>query len=83
MKNSSLHGDQFFWTRYALSGQDGVFNWDDKTPALPVLFAQAALVRPDFATGHNKSSWTVKAEQYLDRIISGKGRGLLTEGGHL
>ncbi|KAF8517862.1 9 glycosyl hydrolase [Gautieria morchelliformis] len=74
---------QSFWTQYALSGQDGVFNWDDKTPALPVLFAQAALVRPDFATGHNSSSWTVEAERYFDRIISGKGRGVLTEGGLL
>lgn len=71
---------QSFWTQYTLGGQDSVFNWDDKRPALPVLFVQAALVLPDVDPAHHLSAWQDEAEQYFDRIIGEKGRGSMTKG---
>lgn len=72
---------QAFWSQFTLGGKDDVFNWDDKTPALPVLFTQVALTRPEVDIGHNVSAWKVEAERYFDRILNGKGRGSLTKGG--
>ncbi|KAL0949673.1 hypothetical protein HGRIS_009711 [Hohenbuehelia grisea] len=64
-----------------LGGNDGdkVFNWDEKTPGLPVLFAQVApSVNKD-----SVSSWQSQAERYFDRIVGGKSRAYLTGGGLL
>jgi len=66
------------YQQYKLGGQDGVFNWDSKTPGLAVLFAQIAQSSPDFSG--DLSSWQSEAERYFDRIVSGGG---LTPGGLL
>jgi endoglucanase len=69
-----------FWSQYALEGQDSVFNWDNKAPALPVLFVQAALARPEVDMGHNLSAWQAVSEGYFDRIVGENGRGSMTKG---
>ncbi|KAF8591471.1 glycoside hydrolase family 9 protein [Ramaria rubella] len=78
---------QDFWTQYSLAGQDGVFNWDDKTPALAVLFSQIAALRPDLQQGQNNNmnltSWKNEAERYFDNVVENKGPAILTKGGLL
>ena len=64
-----------------------VWNWDSKTPAVYLLFVEAALARPGLALGAgldvNLTGWQTEAEGYLDRIVNGeKRRGFLTRGGH-
>ncbi|KAL1740949.1 glycoside hydrolase family 9 protein [Schizophyllum fasciatum] len=57
----------------------GVFNWDSKVPALPILFAQVSN-----ATGHgDTNSWTQKSENILDGILDGDNGAALTKGGLL
>ncbi|KAF8529080.1 glycoside hydrolase family 9 protein [Hysterangium stoloniferum] len=88
--STSVHGAEFysqaesFWRNYSLAGSNGVLNWDDKTPALPVLFAQIAMARSDLSsTGNNISEWKGEAERYFDDILGNKGPGFLTDGGLL
>ena len=69
-----------FWSQYTLGDQDGVFNWDNKAPALPVLFVQAALMRPEVDVSHNLSAWQAVSEGNFDRIVGGNGRGSMTKG---
>lgn len=67
-----------YYEQFDLAGQDGVFNWDSKTPGLAVLFAQVAQASPNL--GGNISSWQVEAERYFDRIVNRKGPSYLTKG---
>jgi endoglucanase len=83
--NSSDHYKEAeaYYTQYSL-GQDDVFNWDSRGPALPLVFLQAMSLAPSIANGaRNKSSdWQQAAETYFDRITNGKSRGQLTKGRH-
>ncbi|KAH7929494.1 glycoside hydrolase family 9 protein [Leucogyrophana mollusca] len=72
---------QSYWSQYALAGYNGVFNWDTKTPGLPVLFAQIAQANPSF--GGNMSTWQTEAERYFDGIVYGGGGGYSTREGGL
>jgi endoglucanase len=67
---------------FKLGGKDDVFNWDDRTPALAVLFSQILHVAPSLASTAKKamSDWQSEAESYFDRILNGYGRGQLTGG---
>jgi endoglucanase len=72
-----------FYSKYSLSSQNGVLNWDSKTPMISILFSQSA-----FANGGD-NKWQVESERYLDNIITiskgkkGQGGGYLTKGGLL
>ncbi|KAG2058833.1 glycoside hydrolase family 9 protein [Suillus hirtellus] len=80
--SSSLYQQaQGYWQQYSLSSYNGVFNWDNKTPGLPVLFAQIAQANPTF--GGNASTWQTVAEKYFDGIVYGGGPGYQTHGGLL
>ncbi|KAG6911710.1 hypothetical protein DXG01_007960 [Tephrocybe rancida] len=70
-----------YYTKFKLSGQNGVFNWDSKTPALAVLFAQMSQSNSNF--GGNLSVWRAEAERYFDRIVNKQGPGHLTRDGLL
>ena len=77
--SSSLYQQaQGYWQQYGLGSYDGVFNWDNKTPGLPVLFAQIAQTNPTF--GGNASTWQTVAEKYFDGIVYGSGPGYQTRG---
>ncbi|KAG2146672.1 glycoside hydrolase family 9 protein [Suillus clintonianus] len=80
--SSSLYQQaQGYWQQYDLGSYNGVFNWDFKTPGLPVLFAQIAQANPSF--GGNASTWQAVAEKYFDGIVYGGGPGYQTHGGLL
>lgn len=68
------------WSEYSLGdpNADAGFNWDDKSPAMPVLFTQIAQMQPDFT--QNVSAWQIVAENYFDRIVRNKGTGFMTKG---
>lgn len=70
-----------YYAQYSLGGQDDVFNWDSKTPALAVLFAEIASSRP--SVGSDVSKWQTEAERYFDNIIDGKSQGFLTKGTYI
>ena len=77
--STSLYQDaEAFYSKYSLGDWTGVFNWDSKTPGLPVLFSQVNHASPSI--GGNFSNWQKNAETYLDAVISGKGSGYLTKG---
>ncbi|KAH0840079.1 glycoside hydrolase family 9 protein [Lanmaoa asiatica] len=80
--NSSLLYEeaQSYYSQYNLSGYKGVFNWDTKTPGIPVLFAQIAQANPTFG---NISTWQDQAETYFDGVVYGGGDGYTTTGGLL
>jgi endoglucanase len=65
-----------YYKKFGLSGYDGVFNWDSKTPGLAVLFSQLAQA----GLGGNISMWQAEAESYFDDIVNKKGPGFLTNG---
>jgi endoglucanase len=65
-----------YYKQFELSGYDGVFNWDSKTPGLAVLFSQLAQV----GLGGDMSKWQTEAERYFDNIVNKKGPGFLTSG---
>jgi endoglucanase len=72
---------------YSLTASHEVWNWDSKTPAVYLLFVEAALARPGLAMGAgldvNLTGWQTEAEGYLDRIVNGeKRRGFLTRGAY-
>jgi endoglucanase len=69
-----------YYQRYNLGGQNGVFNWDSKTPGLAVLFAQIARASPTF--GSNLSTWQTEAERYFDQIVNKQGPATMTNGQH-
>ncbi|PPQ99044.1 hypothetical protein CVT24_003604 [Panaeolus cyanescens] len=70
-----------YWTKYSLQNSNRVFNWDSKTPGLPVLFAQINQANPDL--GGNFTAWRKIAEDYFDAIVDKKGPGFLTRDGLL
>ncbi|KAG6854997.1 hypothetical protein C0991_005926 [Blastosporella zonata] len=72
---------QNYYNKFQLAGQNGVFNWDSKTPALAVLFAQMSQSNSNF--GGNLSIWRNEAERYFDRILNTQGPGYMTRGGLL
>ncbi len=67
-----------YYSSFELSGQDGVFNWDSKTPGLAVLFAQIA--QSGSSIGSNASEWQEEAERYFDGILNYDGRFFETRG---
>lgn len=83
--NSSAHlaEAETLYSQNKFAGQDGVFNWDSKTPGLAVLFAQILTERPYLAGSTNLATWQKEAERYFDNIVSGKSQGQLTDGGLL
>ncbi|KAI5124856.1 hypothetical protein M0805_007289 [Coniferiporia weirii] len=72
---------EVYYKQNHLAGQDGVFNWDSKTPGLAVLFAEMVSSRPEL--GGNITQWQSEAERYFDNIIDGNSQGHLTNGGLL
>lgn len=78
--NSSSYFDlaEQYYAQYNLGWQNGIFNWDSKTPALAVLFTQIASSNPSI--GRNLSSWQSESERYFDNILNGGGPGFLTKG---
>ncbi|KAG7449351.1 glycoside hydrolase family 9 protein [Guyanagaster necrorhizus] len=70
-----------YYSSFGLSGQDGVFNWDSKTPGLAVLFAQIA--QSGSSLDSNPSRWQEEAERYFDRIVNNGGPAVETKGGLL
>ncbi|MDA4750515.1 glycoside hydrolase family 9 protein, partial [Enterobacter hormaechei] len=72
--------------QYALSGKRQVWNWDSRSPAAFVLFAEIANARPGIAQAAglstNLTGWQKETEAYLDSIVNGK-QGYLTKGGLL
>lgn len=76
--SSSLYEEaQSYYSQYNLSGYSGPFEWDTKTPGIPVLFAQIAQASPTFG---NLSTWQDQAETYFDGIVYGGGDGYTTPG---
>lgn len=74
-----------YYVNHSLTNSHEVWNWDSKTPAVYLLFVEAALARPGLALGAglevNLTGWQTEAEGYLDRIVNGeKRRGFLTRG---
>ncbi|KAI6134857.1 glycoside hydrolase family 9 protein [Pisolithus thermaeus] len=81
LNSTSLYQQaQTYYSQYNLSSYQGVFNWDSKTPGLPILFAQIAQANPSFG---NVSNWQTEAESYLDGVVYGGGEGYSTRGGLL
>ncbi|TFK76043.1 glycoside hydrolase family 9 protein [Pluteus cervinus] len=70
-----------YYQQFKLSGYEGVLNWDSKTPALPVLFAQIA--QSPNGPGSNLSQWQNEAEDYFDGLIDSKGGASYTKHGLL
>lgn len=56
--------------------QDAVFNWDSVLPGIPILATQIYQSYPQLGG----DGWQSDAEAYLDRIVSGRGAGDLTDG---
>ena len=73
---------QNWWGKYKLSG-DGALNWDNKAPALPILFSQLLTLKPDLGTGSDLNKWKKEAETTLDGVVAANGPGYLTSGGLL
>lgn len=74
---SDYYADAYgYYKEFALSGQQKVWNWDSKLPAVYVMFAEASVARPSLAVGAgldaNATGWQKEAEQYLDAIVDGK-----------
>ena len=67
-----------FYTKYRIAGQNSVFNWDSKSPGIPILFAQINQQTSSF--GGNLTAYQVESERYLDNIINKGGPGYLTGG---
>lgn len=67
-----------YYSQNKLAGQDGVLNWDSKTPALAVLFAELSSSRPEF--GGNLQQWQKEAERYFDNIVNYNSQASMTKG---
>lgn len=75
----------YFYQTYKLTGSQAVWNWDSRTPALYVIFVEAALARPGLAMGAgldtNLTGWRTETEAYFDRIVTQQlKKGYLTKG---
>lgn len=65
------------------AGSEAVFNWDSKTPGIPLLGAQIAHTYPDVVSGSNATLqvWQSALESYFNVFISMDGaRSFLTDG---
>jgi endoglucanase len=71
---------QQWWDKYKLTAT-GDLSWDNKAPALPILFSQLLTLKPDLGTGSDLSRWKKEAELALDSVIAANGPGYLTPGG--
>jgi endoglucanase len=69
---------QHYFQQYQLSGENGVFNWDSKTPGIYVLFAQIA--QSSSGLGGNVTTWQAECERYFDAIVNNGGPSFLTSG---
>lgn len=70
-----------YYKQFNLSGQNSVFNWDDKTAGTYILFAQMASL--GYAGASNFSQWQKEAERYLDTVVdpsSSEGTAYMTKG---
>ncbi|TBU49048.1 Six-hairpin glycosidase [Dichomitus squalens] len=67
------------------AGEEAVFNWDSKTPAVPLLGAAIANAYPNVVSGSNVTLnlWQSAVEQYFNVFINKNGRSYLTNGGLL
>ncbi|KDR83582.1 hypothetical protein GALMADRAFT_235844 [Galerina marginata CBS 339.88] len=80
--SSTLYQEaESYWTKYDLANSNRVFNWDSKTPGIPLLFAQVNQAAPSL--GGNYSTWRNLAENYFDDVVNGHGGGYLIDGGLL
>ncbi|EIW82439.1 glycoside hydrolase family 9 protein [Coniophora puteana RWD-64-598 SS2] len=76
--SSSYYQDAHtYYSNYSLKGYKGVFNWDNKTPGVNVLFAQ--IEQAGGFGGGNLSNWQSEVERYLDGIVYGGGDGWMTK----
>ena len=71
---SSYYADAYrYYQTYKLTGTHDPWNWDSRTPALYVLFVEAALARPGLAVGAgldaNVTGWRNETEAYFDKLI--------------
>lgn len=85
---SRYYADAYRWyAKYALTGTSFVYNWDSKTPAVFVLFVEAARANPGLAQGAglavNLTGWQNEAENYFDRVINGQTTNTYRTGGML
>lgn len=83
---SRYYADAYRWYgRYSLTGTSFVYNWDSKTPAVFVLFVEAARANPSLARGAglavNETGWQREAENYFDRVINGQTTNTYRTGG--
>lgn len=84
--DSSYYRDAYdYYVNFSLTSSHEVWNWDSKTPAVYVLFVEAAIARPGLAEGAgldvNLTGWRTEAEGYFDKILNDdKRRGYLTRG---
>lgn len=78
LNSSSMYQQaEIYYSQYDLSTYQGAFNWDTKTPGLPILFAQIAQTNPSFG---NVSKWQEAAESYFDSVVYGGGSCYSTRG---
>ncbi|KAJ7047503.1 glycoside hydrolase family 9 protein [Mycena alexandri] len=80
--SSSYYQDaQHYFQQYKLTGQDGVFNWDSKTPGIYVLFAQIAqIAQASSGLGGNFTTWQTECERYFDGIVNNNVASLTSDG---
>lgn len=80
--SSVYNAAESLYKNQSLAGKDGVFNWDSKLPALPILGVELLSVMPQLSSDSSASikTWQDEAERYLDTIVSGKSKGSLTKG---
>lgn len=87
--NSAYYVDAYTnYQTYALSGKQSVWNWDSRTPAAFLLFAEISTARPGLPAGAgleaNVSGWQKESEAYLDAIVNSHlQNGFMTNGGLL
>ncbi|KDQ06638.1 glycoside hydrolase family 9 protein [Botryobasidium botryosum FD-172 SS1] len=81
--SSGFETAKSYYNSLSLNVSDSYLSWDDKTPALAVLFTQLLTFRSDFAKGTQGelNTWKSRAETYFDRILQLKSRSSLTKGG--
>lgn len=86
--SSAYYADAVAWYgKYALSGKALVWNWDSRSPALYVLFAEVAAARPGIAQAAglqtNMTGWQAEAERYFDAIVNDKAQSAAKTSGGL
>lgn len=86
--NSAYYADAYdAYKKYALSGRGAVWNWDSRSPAAYILFAELSVARPSLAVGAgleaNVSGWQAEAENYFDNILNGNNKNIYMSGAGL